>query len=117
MASLNIDTSKTMSVALRTEIKEGPAKVICNIDGTGNKEYSINIEKIYLENNTNNKSFQIRVTDKQLIEKTGGIIRGLSGAPIVQDGKFIGAITNVLVQNPEIGYGVFGDLMIKQMKE
>ena len=117
LASLNIDTSKTVGVALRKEIKQGPASVICNIDGSGNKEYSINIEKIYLDNNSNNKSFQIKVTDKELIEKTGGIIRGLSGAPIIQNGKFIGAVTNVLVQNPEIGYGVFGDLMIKQMKQ
>ena len=57
----------------------------------------------------------IRVTDPELIDKTGGIIRGLSGAPIIQNGKFIGAVTNVLVSNPEIGYAIFGDLMVKEM--
>ena len=117
LTSLNIDTSKTVKVALRNEIKTGEAKVICNIDGRQTKEYSINIDKIYLDNDSSNKSFIIRVTDKELIDKTGGIIRGLSGAPIIQNGKFIGAITNVLVQNPQIGYGVFADLMIKEMKK
>ena len=57
----------------------------------------------------------IKITDEKLIEETGGIIRGLSGAPIIQNGKFIGAITNVLVSNPKIGYAIFGDLMIKQI--
>ncbi len=59
----------------------------------------------------------IKVTDEELLEKTGGIIRGLSGAPILQNGKFIGAITNVLVSNPEIGYAIFGDLMVKEMSK
>ena len=58
----------------------------------------------------------LKVTDRKLLEKTGGIIRGLSGAPIIQNGKFIGAITNVLVSNPEVGYGIFADLMIKEMR-
>lgn len=57
----------------------------------------------------------IEITDPQLIEKTGGIIQGMSGAPIIQDGKFIGAITHVLVNNPLQGYAVFGETMIKQM--
>ena len=58
----------------------------------------------------------IRVTDEELLNKTGGIIRGLSGAPLIQDGKFVGAVTNVLVSNPEIGYEIFADLMIKEMQ-
>ena len=117
LSSLNIDSSKTMKVALRNEIKTGKASIICNINGKETKEYSINIDKIYLDNDSSNKSFIIRVTDEELIEKTGGIIRGLSGAPIIQNGKFVGAVTNVLVQDPKIGYGVFADLMIKEMKK
>ena len=77
---------------------------------------NIVIEKIYLQNNSDNKSMLIRVTDEELLKKTGGIIRGLSGAPIVQNGKFVGAVTNVLVSDPKVGYGVFADLMIKQMR-
>ena len=60
---------------------------------------------------------QIRVTDENLIEKTGGIIQGMSGAPIIQNGKFVGAVTHVLISNPLEGYAVFGDLMIKKMRE
>ena len=59
----------------------------------------------------------IKITDDRLIEKTGGIIQGMSGSPIIQNGKFIGAVTHVLVQNPTEGYAVFGDMLIKQMRE
>lgn len=59
----------------------------------------------------------IRVTDEELMKQTGGIIRGLSGSPILQNGKFIGAITNVLVSNPKIGYAIFGDMMVKEMRK
>ena len=105
-----------MKVASRDEIKVGEATILCSIDSSNKaKEYSIEIEKVYLDNDYNNKSMLIRITDKELIEKTGGIIRGLSGAPIIQNGKFVGAVTNVLVSNPEIGYGIFGDLMIKEI--
>ena len=90
--------------------------MLCNVDGNKIKEYEIEIEKIFLENDSNNKSFLIKVLDENLINKTGGIIRGLSGAPIIQNGKFIGAVTNVLVSDPKVGYGVFADLMIKEMK-
>ncbi len=118
LTSLNIDTSKVLDVALREEIEIGEAKVLCAIDNSNvAKEYSIEIEKIYTDNEFNNKSMLIKVTDEELLEKTGGIIRGLSGAPIIQNGKFIGAITNVLVSNPEIGYAIFGDLMIKEMSK
>lgn len=118
LTSLNIDTSKKYKVALRDEINLGEAKILCAIDNSNvAKEYKIDIEKIYKDNDYNNKSMQIRVTDKELIEKTGGIIRGLSGAPIIQNNKFVGAITNVLVANPQIGYAIFGDLMVKEMQK
>lgn len=116
LTSLNVDISKALKVALRNEIKEGKATMLCNVDGNQTKEYEIKIEKIFLENDSNNKSFLIKVLDENLINKTGGIIRGLSGAPIIQNGKFIGAVTNVLVSDPKVGYGVFADLMIKEMK-
>ena len=104
-----------MEVALREEIKEGKAKILCDLDGNGPKEYEIEIEKIYLENNYDNKS--MKVTDENLLNKTGGIIQGMSGSPVIQNGKFIGAVTHVLVNNPKEGYAVFGDIMIKQIKE
>lgn len=106
-----------MEVALRDEIKLGKATILCSLDNQKVEEYEIEIEKIYKENNYNNKSLQIKVTDERLIEKTGGIIQGMSGSPIIQNGKFIGAITHVLLNNPQEGYAVFGDLMLKQSKE
>ena len=115
LSSLNIDTSNAVYVAKRSEIEEGEASILCSLEDNVVEEYAVNIEKIYLNNNSDNKSMLIRVKDERLLEKTGGIIRGLSGAPIIQNGKFIGAVTNVLVSNPEIGYGIFGDLMIKNM--
>ena len=117
LGSLNIDTSKEMEVALREEIKTGKATILCSLDNQKPQEYEIEIEKIFKENNYDNKSMQIKVTDKRLIEKTGGIIQGMSGSPIIQNGKFIGAVTHVLVNNPVEGYAVFGDIMLKQSKE
>ena len=106
-----------LQVAPRNQIKEEEASILCEVDNEGVKEYKIQIEKIHLNNNENNKSMLIKVTDERLIEKTGGIIQGMSGAPIIQNGKFIGAITNVLVKDPTQGYAVFGDILIKQMRE
>lgn len=117
LSSLNLDTSKEMEVALREEIKTGKATILCSLDNNQAQEYEIEIEKVYMDNNYDNKSMRIKVTDERLLEKTGGIIQGMSGSPIIQNGKFVGAVTHVLVNNPTEGYGVFGDIMLKQAKE
>ena len=117
ISSLNIDTSKEMEVALRDEIQLGKATILCSLDNQTVGEYEIEITKINKENNYNNKSMEIKVTDEKLIEKTGGIIQGMSGSPIIQNGKFVGAITHVLVNSSTEGYAIFGDLMLKQSKE
>lgn len=114
---LNISKENEIEVAGREEIKEGKAKIVCSLENGIKKEYDIMIEKIYYNNNSNNKSMVIRVTDEELLKLTGGIIQGMSGSPIIQNGKFCGAVTHVLVNDPTKGYGVFGDLMIKQMRE
>ena len=113
-----LDTSGygEMEVATRSEIQDGKAQIVCQLDNSGKKTYEIEIEKIYLANNTDNKSMLIKVTDKELLEKTGGIIQGMSGAPVIQNGKFIGAVTNVLVNDPTQGYAIFADMMIKQIR-
>lgn len=116
LLSLNIDTSREMEVALRDEIQEGKATILCSLDNQKPQEYEIEIEKIYRENNYDNKSIKIKVTDEKLLEKTGGIIQGMSGSPIIQNGKFVGAVTHVLVNNPQEGYAIFGDIMLKQAK-
>ncbi len=117
LSSLNIDTSKEMEVAMREEIETGKAMILCSLDNQTVKEYEIEITKIYRDNNYNNKSMEIKVTDEELIEKTGGIIQGMSGSPIIQNGKFVGAVTHVLVNSSTEGYAIFGDLMLKQSKE
>lgn len=116
ISSLNIDMSKEMEVALREEIKTGKARIICSLDNQQPQEYEIEIEKINKENNYDNKSMQIKITDQKLLEKTGGIIQGMSGSPVIQNGKFVGAVTHVLVNDPTKGYAVFGDIMLKQSK-
>ena len=112
-----IDTTyNEMEFAERSEIKTGKATILCQLDSGAPQEYQIEIERIYLNNNTDNKSMLIKITDEELLNKTGGIIQGMSGAPIMQNGKFIGAVTNVLVKDPTKGYAIFGDLLIKQMR-
>ncbi len=114
---LGINQLEAIEVATRDEIKTGPAKIICTLEDGKRQEYNIEIQKIDKNNNENNKSMLLKVTDNELLEKTGGIIQGMSGSPIVQNGKFIGAITHVLVNDPQVGYGVFADIMIKSSKE
>lgn len=109
--------TNVMEVATRDEIKLEKAKILCSVDDSDQvEEYEIEIIKKFVNNNYDNKSMLIKVTDQKLLEKTGGIVQGMSGSPIIQNGKFIGAITHVIVNNPKEGYAVFGDLLIKQMK-
>ncbi len=114
---LKVNTSQSTKIALRNEIKTGEATLICALEEGKTKEYKVEIEKIYLNNNSNNKSMLLKVTDEELLERTGGIIQGMSGSPIIQNGKLIGALTHVLVQNPTQGYAVFADIMVKQMND
>ena len=113
----NLNKMQEMEVANRSEIKTGKAEIMCELENGKIETYKIEIQKIFIENNEDNKSMLIKITDDKLIEKTGGIIQGMSGAPIIQNGKFIGAVTHVLVNDSKMGYGIFGDLMIKQMRE
>ena len=115
LSKLNIDVNESFDVALRNEIQLGKAKIRCTLDEGITKDYDIEIERVFINNNENNKSMQIKIIDPELMEKTGGIIRGLSGAPIIQNNKFIGAVTNVLVNDPQRGYAIFGDMMVKEL--
>ena len=117
ITNVKLNSNNAIDVATRNEIElGGEAKILCSLDGESAEEYKIQIEKIYLNNDYDNKSMLIKVTDNKLIEKTGGIIQGMSGSPVIQNGKFIGAVTNVLINDPTRGYVVFGDLMVKEMK-
>ena len=101
-----------IEVANRDEVKSGKAQIRCCVEGNEPKLYDIEIVKTYLQQSQENKSMFIRVTDKELLEKTGGIVQGMSGSPIIQNGKFVGAVTHVFVSDPTKGYGVYADWMI-----
>ena len=115
--NLNINENDAIDVASREEIKLGKATILCAIHDGKKEEYEIEIQKIFINNNENNKSMLIKITDDKLLDRTGGIIQGMSGSPIIQDGKFVGAITHVLINDPQMGYGVFGDIMIKASRD
>lgn len=106
-----VPNAKPIKVASRFEIHEGPAFIRFAPNGGEPKQYSVNIEKVYVKSN-DEKGMLIRITDQNLIGQTGGIVRGMSGSPIIQDGKLIGAITHVLVNDPTLGYGIFSELMM-----
>lgn len=95
------------------DIKKGSAYILANIEGKEIKPYSINIENINKYEINSSKSFTFTVTDEELINKTGGIVQGMSGCPIIQNNKIIGAVTHVFVNNPSKGYGIFIENMIK----
>ena len=102
---------KRVKIASESEVREGKASILCNVDGSI-KEYSVIITKINAHSEQG-KNYQIKITDKELIEKTGGIVQGMSGSPIVQNGKLIGAVTHVTVSDPTKGYGIFIRNMMK----
>lgn len=114
---LNVKNESEMEVALRNEIKIGKAQIMCELDNNKIETYDIEIQKLYMNNYENNKSMVIKITDERLLEKTGGIIQGMSGAPIIQNGKFVGSVTHVLINDPTVGYGVFADIMLQQLEE
>ena len=100
-----------LKIAYRDEIKEGPATIISTVKNGKKAEYKIEIYDIDSSSNES-KSFKIRVTDDTLLALTGGIVRGMSGSPIIQDGKLVGAVTHVLVADPTEGYGIFIENML-----
>lgn len=101
-------------IALKQEIKIGKAEILSNIEGDSVEKYEIEIESI---GKGKGKDMMIRITDKRLLEKTGGIIQGMSGSPIIQNGQLIGAVTHVLVNDPERGYGTFIESMLHEMNK
>lgn len=110
---INSVKSAEIPVASRNQIKTGKAKIMCELENNNVGQYEIEIKKIYRNSSSSdNKNMLIKVTDDNLLNLTGGIIPGMSGSPIIQDGKFVGAITNVLLSDPTTGYAIFADSML-----
>lgn len=107
--------TKPIETASKDSLKEGDAVIYCTVDGTGVGEYSVKISRGTSKDPAG--SFNVEVTDKALIEKTGGIVQGMSGSPVVQNGKLVGAVTHVLISDPKRGYGIYIEDMMSGMPE
>lgn len=109
----NGESYKILQIGNENDIKVGPATIMFEDKNKKIKEYKIEIRKINTNNKENSKDMMIEVVDKGLLEYTGGIVQGMSGAPIIQNNKIVGAVTHVFVDNSKIGYGIFINKMIK----
>ena len=110
--ALALGTEEALPIGLKQEIEKGPAQILCTVDGT-TRYYDIEITEIHLDHDNVNRGIELRVTDPVLLSVTGGIVQGMSGAPIIQKGKFVGAVTHVLVQDSTRGYGIFIENMLE----
>jgi stage IV sporulation protein B len=106
-------SSETVPVALKQEVKEGTAQIICTVDENGPKYYDVEITKVLVSDTRNQRNLTIKITDKNLIDKTGGIVQGMSGSPIIQNGMLVGAVTHVFLDDCTEGYGILAEDMIE----
>jgi len=104
----------TIPVAMSYQIQKGPAEILTVVEGTEVKKYSVDIQEVFYPWNNQGKGMIINVTDKELIECTGGIIQGMSGSPIIQNGMLVGVVTHVFVNDPQRGYGILAEWMLKE---
>ena len=113
-----IKNMETVEIALKQDVEKGPAQIISTIDSEIGPEYfDCMIEKVYYKDESPTQNIVIKITDERLLEKTGGIIQGMSGSPIIQNGKLAGAVTHVFVNDPTKGYGIFAENMYKTAKK
>ncbi len=105
-------TTEPVKLAMKQEVHPGPAKILATIDYTGPQYYDILIEKVSYRSDVQTKNLVIRVTDEKLLSATGGIVQGMSGSPILQDGMLCGAVTHVFINDPTRGYGILAENMI-----
>lgn len=102
-----------LPIGYQESVRTGPATILSTVDGEGIKEYSVEITQVTRQMSPAPKSMVIRVTDPELLEKTGGIVQGMSGSPIIQNGRVVGAVTHVFVDDPTHGYGLFIEWMLQ----
>lgn len=116
MEGVDIDMQAPLPVGYRAEVHQGEAEIISTVKSGKKAKYKIEITEIDTSS-TGSKSFKIKVKDPTLIALTGGIVRGMSGSPIIQNGKLVGAVTHVMVANPTEGYGIFIENMLNAGKQ
>ncbi len=106
--------SEPLPVAYANQIKPGKAHILTVLEGDKVEKFEIEIERVIPHSRNNGKGLVIKITDPELINKTGGIVQGMSGSPIIQEGKLVGAVTHVFVQDPTRGYGILAEWMIEE---
>lgn len=107
------DGESAMPIALKQEVKTGKACILTTVDDNEPCLYECEIEKVYHNDSAKIKNMVIKITDEELLAKTGGIVQGMSGSPIIQNGKLVGAVTHVFVNDPTRGYGIFAENMLE----
>jgi len=107
---------QALPTAEASVVQLGPAAIRSTVSSSGPRDYSVEILKIYPKSRSDGRNLLIRITDPDLLETTGGIVQGMSGSPIIQDGKLVGAVTHVLVNDPTRGYGIFIENMLDAAK-
>jgi len=105
---------KPLAVATRDQVEVGPAYILSTLESNEIKRFEIEIEKVEHQNESEDKSMVIRVTDEELLEESGGIVQGMSGSPIIQNDRIVGAVTHVFVNDPQRGYGIFIEWMLEE---
>lgn len=105
---------QAIPMAFRQEVHTGPAEILVTLEGIEPHRYAITIEKVNQKEFLHHRDMILKITDPKLLEKTGGIVQGMSGSPILQDGKLVGAVTHVFVNDPTRGYGIFSETMLKE---
>ena len=103
-----------MPIAYINEVKAGPAQILTVLNGNKVEAFDINITEVNMQTQKAIKGIKYTVTDERLINQTGGIVQGMSGSPIIQDGKIVGAVTHVLVHDSTMGYGIFIEWMLQE---
>lgn len=108
--------NEPLPLATRSEVHQGPAQIYSTVSGKEAQRFDVQIERVSMTDTGSTKNMVIRITDPELIRTTGGIVQGMSGSPIIQDGKLVGAVTHVFVNDPTRGYGIFIENMMEEAK-
>lgn len=103
---------EAVKVARPSQVELGPATILSNIDGDTVEEYTVQITRVFSDSDDDTRDLMLCVTDPRLLEATGGIVQGMSGSPILQNGRLVGAVTHVLIDDPTMGYGIFAESML-----
>lgn len=112
-----VDGGNAVPMAARRDVKIGPATILSNIAGNNVEEYTVEISRVFPVGSHDTRDLMVKVTDPRLLDTTGGIVQGMSGSPILQNGKLVGAVTHVLINDPTSGYGILAENMLALASE